>query len=84
MTTQNKTHRRLNGVIVSAAMQKTVVVRVNRTVVHPKYGKRYRVSTRLKADDPQSQGQVGQQVTIEECRPLSKDKCWRLVDVQKD
>lgn len=81
MTEQTKTtkKRRLNGTVVSNKMDKTVVVRVDRTLVHQKYGKRYTVSKRLKVHDPENSLQVGDLVTIEEMRPLSKDKCWRLV-----
>ncbi len=75
----NKTKRRLNGVIVSNKMQKTVVVRVDRTVVHPKYGKRYIVSRRYKAHCDQDMPELGVLVLIEESRPYSKDKRWRLV-----
>lgn len=71
--------RRLIGSVVSTAMQKTIVVRVDRIVKHPKYGKRYRVSKKYKVDDPQAKAVMGEVVTIEACRPLSKDKRWRLV-----
>ncbi len=81
--TQLKTqHRRMEGIVVSTAMQKTIVVRVDRVVMHPKYGKRYHVSTRFKADDPKGQATMGAKVTIEACRPLSKEKRWRLVEVK--
>jgi small subunit ribosomal protein S17 len=72
-------HRRMNGVVVSDKMKQTIVVRVDRTVVHPKYGKRFTVSKRYQADDPQETAKTGEVVTIEACRPISKKKRWRLV-----
>ena len=72
-------HRRFVGTIVSDAMHKTVVVRVDRVAVHPKYQKRYTVSKKFKAHDEQNKGKVGDRVTIEECRPYSKDKKWRVI-----
>lgn len=82
MTVASHQHRRLEGVVVSAKMQKTVVVRVDRVATHPKYGKRYRVSNRFQAHDPNATAQLGAQVTIEACRPLSKEKRWRVVEVK--
>ena len=61
-------------------MEKTVVVKVNRFKLHPTYKKRYRVSKNYKAHDPRNQYKVGDKVEIEECRPLSKDKRWRVVN----
>ena len=60
-------------------MQKTIVVRVDRTRVHPKYRKRYTVSKRYKVHDERNHFHVGDTVTFVECRPLSKDKRWRVV-----
>ncbi len=77
----NKTRnrRRLDGTVVSDKMDKTVVVRVDRTVVHPKYLKRYTVSKRYKAHDDENTYKAGDEVTIEETRPYSKDKRFRVV-----
>jgi small subunit ribosomal protein S17 len=69
------------GVVVSARMQKTVVVSVERTVLHPKYKKFLRRRTRVKAHDERSQCHVGDRVLIVECRPLSRDKRWRVSEV---
>lgn len=80
MTLTPRHHRRLNGTVVSDKMQKTVVVRVDRVKVHVRYGKRYRVSARFKAHDEQNQYHVGNQVVIEETRPLSRGKRWRVVE----
>lgn len=79
MNTKGTTKRRLTGIVVSNKMLKTIVVRVDRTVMHPKYGKRYLVSKRFKAHVEGDQPEVGAKVTIEECRPLSRDKRFRLV-----
>ena len=65
---------------MSDKMDKTVVVSVDRTVVHPKYLKRYTVSKRYKVHDPENTAKTGDEVTIEETRPLSKGKRWRLVN----
>ncbi len=75
--------RRLKGVVVSDKMVKTVVVRVDRTVVHPKYGKRYIMSTKFLAHD-ESGAKPGDAVTIEETRPLSARKRWRVVAVSSN
>lgn len=74
------THRRFTGVVVSAnKTPKTVVVRVDRTEVHPKYGKRYIVSTKFMAHDEAMTSKEGDTVTIEETRPMSARKRWRVV-----
>ena len=69
------------GVVVSDAMDKTVVVRISTQVKHPLYGKIVRRSTKLHAHDEQNDAHVGDTVRIVETRPLSKQKRWRLVDV---
>ncbi len=73
--------RQLEGMVVSTKMHKTVVVRVDRVTVHPKYGKRYVVSKKYKAHDEKGSATDGALVLIEACRPISKDKRWRLVRV---
>lgn len=74
-----KTKRRLEGLVVSDRMQKTVVVMVNRIKEHPKYKKRHKVSKRYKAHDENNEFKVGGKVVIEETRPLSRWKRWRVV-----
>jgi small subunit ribosomal protein S17 len=69
------------GVVVSDAMEKTVVVRISSQVRHPMYGKTVRRSTRLKAHDEERSARVGDTVRIVETRPLSKSKRWRVVEV---
>lgn len=66
------------GVVVSDRMQKTVIVSVERTVMHPKYKKYLRRRTKVKAHDESNQSHVGDRVMIVECRPLSRDKRWRV------
>lgn len=80
-SSSKKTHRRFTGVVVSAnKTPKTAVVRVDRTEVHPKYGKRYVVSTKFLVHDEKMTAQPGQSVVIEETRPLSARKRWRIVE----
>ena len=81
MEENKKSQKRvLKGAVVSDRMDKTVVVRVDRMKVHPKYGKRYVQSTRFKAHDEKGEYKVGDVVKLEETRPLSKDKCWRVTE----
>jgi small subunit ribosomal protein S17 len=70
-----------NGVVISDRMQKTVVVSLERTVMHPKYKKVLRRRTRVKAHDESNQCHIGDRVLIVECRPLSRDKRWRVSKV---
>ena len=78
---QNSSHsqRSFQGVVVSDTMDKTIVVRVDRTRIHPKYRKRYAVSRRYQVHDEQNSYKVGDKVVFVECRPLSKNKRWRVV-----
>jgi small subunit ribosomal protein S17 len=69
------------GLVVSDKMQKTVVVRIDRRVAHPVYGKMVQRSTRLKAHDEANTAKLGDTVRIMETRPLSKDKRWRVVEI---
>lgn len=78
-TATPKQQRRFTGIVVSQAMQKTIIVRVDRVTVHPKYGKRYTISRRYPVHDERNQYHVGDRVTFVECRPLSKTKRWRVV-----
>jgi len=66
------------GVVVSDVMQKTRVVRIERVFRHPRYQRVVRVSKKLKAHDENNESHVGDRVIIEETRPLSKDKRWRI------
>jgi small subunit ribosomal protein S17 len=69
------------GVVVSAAMDKTIVVRVDVVKAHPRYKKVVRRSQRFHAHDEQNQARAGDVVRIVETRPLSKTKNWRLAEV---
>ena len=66
------------GLVVSDRMDKTVIVSVERTVRHPKYKKYLRRRTKVKAHDEHNQSHIGDRVLIVECRPLSRDKRWRV------
>ncbi|MDI6882985.1 MAG: 30S ribosomal protein S17 [Patescibacteria group bacterium] len=69
----------LQGTIVSDKMEKTVVVKVERIKKHPKYKRRYRVFKKYKADIRKGEYKVGDKVIIEESRPISKEKHWRVI-----
>jgi small subunit ribosomal protein S17 len=69
------------GVVTSNKMQKTITVMVERKTKHPIYGKFVKKSTKFKAHDEENQCNIGDTVRIMETRPLSKDKCWRLVEI---
>jgi small subunit ribosomal protein S17 len=71
-----KNKRQLKGVVVSDKMDKTIVVKVDRYVKHPKYGKFYTLSKRYKAHDETNMYKVGDTVQIEETKPISKDKTF--------
>lgn len=73
----------MTGKVVSAKMQKTVVVVVNRLKEHPRYKKRYVVSKRYKAHNENPEVKEGDTVLIEETRPISRDKRWRVVGILK-
>ena len=66
------------GVVVSDAMQKTRVVKIERVFRHPRYQRVVRVSKKLKAHDEKNESKVGDRVLIEEARPLSREKRWRI------
>jgi small subunit ribosomal protein S17 len=66
------------GVVVSDAMQKTRVVKIERVYRHPRYQRVIRMSKKLKAHDEGNESHVGDRVLIEETRPLSKEKRWRI------
>lgn len=75
--------RRLTGTVVSDKMTNTISVRVDRTVLHAKYQKRYEVSKKYLVHDLGNTAKIGQTVVIEETRPLSARKRWRLVSIVK-
>lgn len=69
------------GQVVSNKMDKSIVVVVERKVKHPKYGKFVKLSSRFMAHDETNESNIGDLVRIMETRPLSKNKCWRLVEI---
>ena len=69
------------GVVVSNKMDKSIVVLVERKVKHPIYGKFIKKSTKFMAHDEKNESNIGDTVRIMETRPLSKNKCWRLVEI---
>ena len=80
MSTNQKKIRSFEGIVVSNKMQKTLVVRVDRIVLHPKYKKRYTMSKRYKVHDEKNLHKTGDVVQFVECRPLSKEKRWRVIE----
>jgi small subunit ribosomal protein S17 len=75
----NNQKRFFMGVVASAKMDKTVVVLVERVKKHKRYGKRYMSGERFKAHDEKNLFKEGDKVKIVECRPISKEKTWRVV-----
>ena len=69
------------GLVVSNKMEKSIIVEVERKIMHPKYGKFVKKSSRLVAHDEKNECSEGDKVKIAETRPLSKNKCWRLVEI---
>ena len=69
------------GVVMSDKMEKSIVVSVERKVKHPKYGKFVKKTTKFIAHDEKNDCNIGDTVKIMETRPLSKSKCWRLVEI---
>jgi small subunit ribosomal protein S17 len=78
MTVPRRIRKVREGVVVSNRMQKSVVVSIQRTVMHPKYKKDLRRRTKVKAHDERNECRVGDRVLIMESRPLSRDKRWRV------
>ena len=81
MSEQEKIARSINGVVISNKMDKTVTVLVERQEKHPLYKKYIRKSTKLHAHDEANECNEGDMVQIEECRPMSKSKSWRVIQV---
>ena len=75
--------RKFTGTVLSSKMQKTIIVVVNSLIWNKKYRKQYQQKTKFAVHDEKGLAQVGQTVLIEECRPLSRTKRWRLVAIVK-
>jgi len=69
------------GVVTSDKMEKSIVVAVERKVKHPMYGKFVKKTTKFVAHDEKNDSNIGDTVRIMETRPLSKSKCWRLIEI---
>lgn len=78
---ESKAQRTVIGRVVSDKMDKTVSVAIERLVKHPVYGKYIRRTSKLMAHDEGNVCKTGDRVTISECRPIAKNKAWRVVDV---
>lgn len=81
MSEQQATNRTLTGRVVSDKMDKTITVLIERQVKHALYGKFIKRSTKVHAHDESNECKAGDTVVVEQCRPLSKSKTWRLVKV---
>jgi small subunit ribosomal protein S17 len=81
MSEETKTQRTLVGRVVSNKMDKTVSVAVERLIKHPVYGKYIRRTSKLLAHDATNECNEGDRVAIAECKPLSKNKSWAVVNV---
>ena len=81
MSEENKTQRTVVGRVVSDKMDKTVSVAIERRIKHPVYGKYIRRTTKVLAHDAANECKPGDRVAISECRPISKNKSWAVVNV---
>ena len=75
--------RRMSGVVVSDRADKTIAVRIDRRVRHPLYRKIISRRSKLQVHDESNEAKIGDRVTIEECRPMSKTKSWRLSSIDE-
>jgi len=71
--------KQIKGVVVSDKMEKTAIVAVTRLKEHRIYKRKFKVTKRFKAHDEKKEYKIGDKVIIEECRPMSKDKKWRII-----
>jgi small subunit ribosomal protein S17 len=69
------------GIVVSDKMDKSIVIKVERKMKHPIYGKFLKRTTKFMAHDEKNECRIGDRVRIMETRPLSKNKCWRLIEI---
>jgi len=81
MSETTETGKTVTGKVISNRMDKSATVLIERKVKHPVYGKYIRRSTKLHIHDAENACQEGDVVTIEQCRPLSRTKSWRLVEI---
>jgi small subunit ribosomal protein S17 len=76
-----KTKKEFVGVVKSDKMEKTIVVAVETTTLHSLYKKYVRRIKKLKAHDANNEAKIGDRVRVVECRPISKEKCWKLAEI---
>lgn len=81
MSVEQTSNRTIQGRVVSDKMDKTITVLIERQIKHPIYGKFIRRSTKVHAHDANNECHIGDLVMVEQCRPLSRTKSWRLVEV---
>ena len=81
MSEENKAQRTITGRVVSDKMDKTVSVAIERLIKHPVYGKYIRRTSKVLAHDAANECKPGDTVQISECRPISKNKSWSVVNV---
>ena len=81
METNRNLRKEKVGVVTSNRMSKSIVVAVERRVKHAMYGKFIKKTTRFMAHDEKNECGIGDEVRIAETRPLSKNKCWRLIEI---
>lgn len=81
MEQQRKNRKQRVGIVVSNKMQKSITVKIERSLEHPLYGKYMKRSKKLVAHDEKNESGIGDKVRIAETRPLSKTKRWRLVEI---
>ena len=81
MQMERSQRKEKTGLVTSNKMNKTIVVSVQRKIKHPKYGKFIKRTSKFMAHDEKNESNVGDMVRIVETRPLSKNKCWRLVEI---
>lgn len=83
MTNKETKAREMLGAVVSDKMDKSIVVSVERKIAHPKYGKYIKRTTKLHAHDEKNECRTGDLVLVRECRPISKTKTWKLVEIKE-
>lgn len=83
MSTKVTMPRTLVGVVVSDKMDKSITVKVDRRVKHPMYGKFLTRTTKVHAHDEANSASIGDTVVVQECRPISKTKSWKLIEIKE-
>jgi small subunit ribosomal protein S17 len=82
MTVKVKTRKKeFIGIVKSDKMEKTIVVSIETLALHPLYKKYVKRSKKVKAHDEKNEAKTGDRVRVIECRPISREKCWKLVEI---